>query len=147
LRSKDEGREDERMEAKDDRDDWFTHLSGKMVILSSSAPIVSITLMPSPVSEAEPVFATTSSSPSPSILVDTEESRGAPSLCMRADRPAGFRAYSKKVLRNSSTPKLVMADPKNKRVWEPVCTGKREREREREREKERGQQISEERGR
>jgi hypothetical protein len=120
-------KKERRMEAIDDRYDSITHLSGKIVILSSSAPIVSITLMPSPVSEAEPVFATTSSSPSPSILVDTEESRGAPSLCMRADRPAGFRAYSKNVLRNSSTPKLVMADPKNRRVWVPVYTGERER--------------------
>jgi hypothetical protein len=120
-------KKERRMKAKDDRYDCITHLSGKIVILSSSAPIVSITLMPSPVSEAEPVFATTSSSPSPSILVDTEESRGAPSLCMRADRPAGFRAYSKNVLRNSSTPKLVMADPKNRRVWVPVYTGERER--------------------
>jgi hypothetical protein len=47
---------------------------------------------------------------------------------MRAERPAGFLAYSKKVFRNNSTPKFVMADPKKSSVCVPICicSGKRE---------------------
>mmetsp|Transcript_6749 Transcript_6749/g.14800 ORF Transcript_6749/g.14800 Transcript_6749/m.14800 type:complete len:212 (-) Transcript_6749:808-1443(-) len=39
-----------------------------------------------------------------------------------AIRPGGVRAYSKKVLRNNSTPKLVIADPKKRGVCSPACT-------------------------